>query len=139
MRIPRSTRHARTTKALVLCVPSTRTKQRRDAQRPVKESDEETEDDTEPRTSLVYRSRWFVLSLTDGKPYEPVAVEAWWEDRALAGLGVTRIPFGHYDGKAQGYSAARREVAISWVAALPHKTLIHELAHVLLNHHAAKT
>jgi hypothetical protein len=32
------------------------------------------------------------------------------------------------------YATAQREVAISPVAALPHKTLFHQVAHILLDH-----
>ena len=73
----------------------------------------------------MYRSRWFVLAQTDGEPYEPVSLPSWSEERVLGSLGVRRIPFEHVDGNAQGYSTSSREIAISPVAALPHKTLFH--------------
>jgi hypothetical protein len=87
---------------------------------------------------FLYRARWFVLAQTDGKPYEPVPVTRWDEGRALATLGIARVLFGHTDGNTQGYSVGR-SIAISPVAALPHKTFFHETAHVLLEHEKDET
>ena len=83
---------------------------------------------------FAYRGRWFVLSQTEGKPYEPVSVPAWSEERALTTLGIRIVPFDHLDGNVQGYATPQGDIAINPVAALPHKTLFHELAHVLLKH-----
>jgi antirestriction protein ArdC len=120
-------------KAIVLCVPITTTN-RANGTQPAEGAEEENQEDASTRTFFTYRSRWFVLSQTDGEPYEPVTLPAWSETRALASLGVVRIPFEHHDGNAQGYATANREVAISPIAALPHKTLFHEVAHILLGH-----
>jgi hypothetical protein len=38
------------------------------------------------------------------------------------------------DGNAQGYAQPGRKLAVSPVAALPYKTLFHELGHVILGH-----
>src|SRR5438093_446391 len=38
------------------------------------------------------------------------------------------------DGNAQGYAQPGRKLAVSPVAPLPHKTLFHELGHVILGH-----
>src|SRR4051812_22218963 len=54
---------------------------------------------------------------------------------ALATLAIEQIPFDDLDGNTQGYATARK-VAISPVAAMPHKTLFHDLAHVILGHTA---
>ena len=48
---------------------------------------------------------------------------------------MTREAFHHLDGNAQGY-ATGRTVAVSPVAFMPHRTLFHELAHVVLGHTA---
>lgn len=85
------------------------------------------------RPFFVYRARWFVLSQTDGEPYQQVDVPFWNEDLALATLGIRRVPFDATDGNTQGYSSAQ-SIAISPVAALPHKTLMHEVAHIILGH-----
>jgi len=59
----------------------------------------------------------------------------WSKETALAGLNVAEISFSHTDGNCQGF-AANRTIAVSPLAALPHKTLFHELAHVILGHTA---
>jgi len=115
-------------KTLVLCVPIT-------------QAQPETDDDAvrEPaddasRVFFVYRSRWFVLSQTDGDAYDPVDVPAWSEERALKHLGIKIVPFDHLDGNVQGYATPEGNVAINPVAGLRHKTLFHELAHIILGH-----
>jgi hypothetical protein len=74
------------------------------------------------RVFFTYRARWFVLSQTDGDPYEPVSVPAWSEERALTSLGIKLVPFDHQDGNVQGYATPHGAIAINPVAALPHKT-----------------
>jgi hypothetical protein len=48
-------------------------------------------------------------------------------------LNVTRTPFEKMNGNIQGL-ANGREIAVNPVASLPHKTTLHELAHVVLGH-----
>ncbi len=86
-------------------------------------------------TRFVERPNWFVMSQTDGEPFELPALPAWDADRALGALDITRIPFEHIDGNCQGY-ARDRSVAVSPLAGAPIKTLIHEIAHILLGHTA---
>ncbi len=117
-------------KAIVLCVPITTTR----AKEATAENDDDDMQIEESRMFFMYRARWFVLSQTDGEAYTPVSTPSWSEELALAELGVRRVPFAHADGNAQGYATAQREIAISPVAALPHKTLFHEVAHILLDH-----
>ena len=116
-------------KALVLCMPVT-----------VRVNDETapTSPSDRPRTKTVFawKPRWFVLAQTDGAPFEEaLSVPEWDAARALGTLRVTREPFHHTDGNVQGY-ARERTVAVSPIAALPMKTLFHELGHVLLHHTA---
>jgi hypothetical protein len=85
------------------------------------------------RTCFVYRPHWFVLSQTEGEEYEPAELPQWSEARALGALHIERIAFAHTDGNAQGY-ARDRQVAISPIAFTPSRTLMHELAHVVLGH-----
>jgi antirestriction protein ArdC len=117
-------------KALVLCVPVT--------PKATEPSDGELADaaptELPARVFFTFRSRWFVLSQTDGDPYEPVSVPSWSEERALATLGIRIVPFDHLDGNVQGYATTDGSIAINPVAALPHKTLFHEVAHILLDH-----
>ncbi|HEY7118887.1 MAG TPA: ArdC-like ssDNA-binding domain-containing protein [Tepidisphaeraceae bacterium] len=86
-------------------------------------------------TRFVLKSHWFVLAQTDGADYVPAELPTWQEMRALEVLQVTRVPFDHPDGNCQGYARAR-SIAISPVAFAPHRTLFHELAHVVLGHTA---
>ena len=60
-------------------------------------------------------------------------IPAWSKERALAALGIQEVPFVETNGNVQGY-ARKREIAISPIAAMPHKTLFHELAHIELSH-----
>ncbi len=84
-------------------------------------------------TVFIYRPRWFFLSQTEGTDYVPQELPAWSESHALYRLGIKRVTFTHPNGNTQGY-AMERCVAVSPIAALPHKTLFHEVAHVLLGH-----
>ena len=109
-------------KALTLCMPVT-----------VKGKDSMGDD--EIFTRFIYRPRWFVLSQTEGQDVEPDLPPAWEKSKALAALNITETPFELLDGNTQGY-ARGRSVSVSPLAALPHKTLFHELAHVTLGHTA---
>jgi len=84
-------------------------------------------------TRFIYRPHWFVLSQTDGEPYVPAELPQWSESTALSNLRIERVPFRHADGNAQGY-AVDRSVAVSPIAFMPARTLMHELAHVVLGH-----
>jgi len=87
------------------------------------------------RRRFVFRPNWFVLSQTEGDPYEPVSIPTWDEAAALYALHIDRVSFSHVDGNCQGYAQAR-EIAVSSIAYLPHRTLFHEMAHVILGHTA---
>ena len=111
-------------KAIWLCMPLTR-----------KQKDKESNDEQTIITTFVWKPLWFVLSQTNGEPVAMPAIPEWNKERALAALKIEEIPFTTTDGNVQGY-AQKREVAISPVAAVPHKTLFHELAHIELGHTA---
>jgi len=113
-------------KAIRLCMPVT-----------CKTKAESTEPDAKDATftRFVYRSNWFVLAQTDGAETTAATVPEWDADTALKALDIARTPFEHLDGNCQGY-AIGRTVAISPLAEYPHKTLFHELAHVVLGHTA---
>ena len=123
--------------AITLCMPV----QVKSRNRSANERDTERADDDPAakkaavKTVFVYRPRWFVLSQTDGDPYIPTEMPEWSEARALKALSIERIDFTHTDGNCQGF-ARERKVAISPIAASPHETLFHELAHVILGHTA---
>lgn len=106
-------------KAIWLCMPLTR-----------KRKNEETGEDDEIITTFVWKPRWFVLSQTEGEPVPMPKTPEWDADRALAKLQIEGIPFTERDGNVQGYAPKGRQIAISPIAALPLKTLLHEAAHV---------
>lgn len=81
------------------------------------------------------RNNWFVLSQTDGEAVKEEPPPDWNEERALAALEIQRVTFKHTNGNVHGYAAAR-QVAVSPVATFPLKTLVHEMAHVILGHTA---
>ena len=113
-------------KALTLCMPIT-----------IKKKDETRDHDADVAvfTRFVYKSRWFVLSQTEGEPLSEQPIPAWDAARALRSLAIEEIPFTHTDGNCLGV-ARDRSIAINPVNPLPHKTRFHELAHVLLGHTA---
>jgi hypothetical protein len=84
-------------------------------------------------TRFVYRPHWFVLAQTEGTAIEPTLPPAWERSKALGALGIAECPFDLLDGNCQGYAVEHR-ISVSPVAALPHKTTFHEMAHVLLGH-----
>ncbi len=91
-------------------------------------------DEVGVRTIFVFKKNWFVLSQTEGAPYEPESIPAWDRAAALAALNIREEAFAVVDGNVQGYAATgTATVAISPIAAMPAKTLFHEIAHVLLH------
>jgi antirestriction protein ArdC len=108
-------------KAIWLCMPLTRKRK------------SDVGDDEEVITSFAWKPFWFLLSQTEGEPVPMPMIPTWDKDRALTALNIKQVEFTHTDGNVQGY-AQKREFAISPLAALPHKTLFHELSHVELGH-----
>jgi antirestriction protein ArdC len=115
-------------KAVWLCMPITYKRKSEE-----KQTDESQPAETEVITGFVWKPNWFVMSQTDGEPVPMPAIPAWDKASALAALNIAEGEFSHTNGNTQGY-ARKREVAISPLAELPHKTLFHELAHVELGH-----
>jgi hypothetical protein len=107
-------------RALTLCMPITC------------KSDE---DPDKRYTRFVFKPRWFVLAQTEGESVQPEAAPEWNKETALSALGITETAFELTNGNVQGY-AKKRAVSISPLATLPHKTLFHELAHIVLGHTA---
>jgi hypothetical protein len=115
-------------RALILCMPITR--KVRDEQA-ANSSDEGNGERT--FTSFMHKARWFVISQTIGDEFTPPRLPEWEAERAIAALDIEQIAFTDTDGNCQGY-AKKRQIAINPVAQLPHKTLFHETAHVILGH-----
>ena len=90
--------------------------------------------ENEKRKIFTYRNSWFFLGQTSGDDVEFETGPEWNKDTALKALNVTEESFSHPNGNAQGYAKAGRRIAINPVAELPHKTLFHELAHIVLGH-----
>ena len=116
-------------KALILCMPLAckRTKT-------VKADDGTEQEEQFAFTHFTYKAHWFVLSQTEGAEYQPTALPEWDEASALQALNVERVDFTMLNGNTQGYAQPGRKIAVSPVAAMPHKTLFHELGHVVLGH-----
>jgi antirestriction protein ArdC len=111
-------------RAITLCMPVTVKR---------KEISDSGEECDATFTTFVYKSRWFVLAQTEGQAIESRTIPGWDSDKALSGLDIQRVEFTALDGNCQGY-ACKRSIAINPVAQLPHKTLFHEVAHVILGH-----
>lgn len=121
--------------ALVLCMPITLKAKDWDQKRAEGGSSAgHGENFSGARTVFVYKKRWFVLSQTEGKEYEPEPIPEWDRDAALVALGIQEEPFSMLDGNCQGYATKDRKIAVSPVAVLPHKTFFHEVAHIVLGH-----
>jgi antirestriction protein ArdC len=97
-----------------------------------KDSDGNKTDDV--FSTFVLRPNWFVMAQTEGEDFQSEAVSPDWDkSKALAALDISEVQFTLGNGNVQGY-ASGRTIAINPVAALPHKTRFHELAHVVLGH-----
>ena len=114
-------------RALILCMPITRKARDEEA-----ESNGDDANGERTFTSFMHKARWFVISQTYGSDLGPVTIPEWDAERALSTLCIERITFDKTDGNCQGF-ARGSQIAINPVAQLPHKTLFHEMAHVLLH------
>lgn len=118
-------------KAIPLVMPVTLKKKSEDS-----DAGEESADGV--RTIFILKRNWFSLDQTEGEAFKPeVSIPDWDKAKALATLDIKEVPFEMADGNCQGYAKRGvREVAINPVAAMPWKTLFHEIAHHLLGHTA---
>jgi antirestriction protein ArdC len=88
---------------------------------------------------FVYKALWFAYSQTEAIPgledthKAEKAPEGWDAGLALKALRIEEKAYDMIDGNCQRY-AKGRSVAINPMAAHPTKTLIHELAHIVLGH-----
>ncbi len=111
-------------KAIVLCQPVT-----------IKTKATTTDDEPGMVTRFMYRAHWFVLAQTDGETLPAAVVPGWDKAAALETLHITEQPFTLTNGNIAGY-ASGRTVAINPVGDHPLRTLLHELAHIVLGHTA---
>src|SRR5208282_2689983 len=91
----------------------------------------------EMRQQFVFRNYWFVLVQTEGETTYEQPIPGFDLDAALHSLKIIRAPFDEINCNVQGF-AHQREIAVSPIAALPLKTTLHELAHVILGHTASQ-
>ena len=99
------------------------------------QTDSVQEETAEPQTRYAFRFRayWFVLAQTEGEDTYTAPIPGFDIDIALQTLNITRTPFDELNGNIQGF-ARGREIAVNPAAGLPHRTTLHELAHVVLGH-----
>ena len=89
--------------------------------------------ETQIRYAFRFRAYWFVLVQTEGEDAYVPPIPGFDIDTALRTLDITRTPFDEMNGNIQGF-ANGHEIAVSPVAAIPHKTTFHEIAHIVLGH-----
>jgi len=99
------------------------------------QTDNDQDETAEPQTCYAFRFRayWFVLAQTEGEDTYTPPIPDFDIDTALRALDITRTPFEEMNGNIQGF-ANGREIAVNPLAALPHKTTLHEIAHIVLGH-----
>jgi antirestriction protein ArdC len=85
------------------------------------------------RSTFGFRAYWFVLAQTDGEAMDTLLIPGFNLETALRTLNISRTEFDEINGNIQGF-ATGREIAVSPVAAIPHKTTFHEIAHCVLEH-----
>jgi len=85
-----------------------------------------------------FRAYWFVLAQTEGEETYVAPIPGFDMDTALGTLHITRMAFDEINGNIQGF-ARQRKIAVNPLAALPHKTTFHEVAHIVLGHTATET
>jgi hypothetical protein len=95
------------------------------------QTDSVQDETAEPQTRYAFRFRayWFVLAQTEGEDTYAAPIPGFDIDIALRALNITRTPFEEMNGNIQGF-ANGREIAVNPLAALPHKTAFHEIAHL---------
>lgn len=99
---------------------------------PIKKTDENGEEKV-AFVKFKYVKALIKLSETIGEDLPEVEIPDWSVKTALAALDIEEVDFDHNDGNTQGYSNGRK-VAINPVAVYPIKTMIHEIAHIVLGH-----
>lgn len=128
-------------KAIALWMPVT-VKFRKDAKDGECEDGDHNPDAGGARSIFVMRNNWFAFEQTEpderaecpGYSAPPAPTVGWDLAQALQELDIEEVPFESVKGNAQGYAIpSLRRIAVSPVAAIPHKTRFHELAHCLLH------
>ena len=92
------------------------------------------------RTIFILKNNWFALSQTEGADFtHEVVIPDWDKAKALATLKIVEGDFKLTNGNAQGYAVPNEgRLAINPLAAMPWKTLFHEMAHCLMHSEEAQ-
>lgn len=111
-------------KALSLCMPVT-----------IKKNNNISEEKTDDYKQIfVIKRNWFLLNDTDGDDFVFELKHPIWNHKiALQNLDINLTEFTMFNGNCQGY-AEGRNIAINPLAYFPIKTMMHEIAHVILGH-----
>jgi antirestriction protein ArdC len=112
-------------KAITLCMPIT-----------VKRTEKDQDGAEVERQFIVrflFKPHWFVYCQTDGKEMEMPEVPGWDYKKALKTLNISEIPFEYLNGNCQGY-ALDGKIALNPMADHAFQTIIHEMAHNVLEH-----
>jgi hypothetical protein len=87
---------------------------------------------------FTWRNLWFFLSQTDGEEIQREEPQGWDYKKVLAAYGIKETSFRLMDGNTQGYAAEGNEIAINPLAAHYWQTMIHEMAHTILEHRGSE-
>ncbi len=82
---------------------------------------------------FIYKPRWFVLSQTEGEPFEPAEIPGWDAATACQALGANLGRFDMLNGNIGGYSQGDKVTVNPLFAERYHRVLFHELGHYLLH------
>jgi antirestriction protein ArdC len=89
-------------------------------------------------TKFMLKNCIFAIDQTEGDTFAPeLKIPTWDSQLALATLNIAQVNFTELNGNCQGF-ASGKSIAVNPIAAFPHKTRFHELAHVVLGHTKAE-
>ena len=114
-------------KGITLCMPMLQ------RQRVLQDEADTREVEASRLSAFAFRAYWFVLAQTDGDAVSNPPIPGFDLETALRVLDITRGNFDEINGNIQGF-AVDRMIAVSPIAAIPHKTTFHEIAHCVLRH-----
>jgi len=84
-------------------------------------------------TSFKYLPHWFVLSQTEGEPYELPELPGFDLGNAIVSLEIEPVEFTSTQGNCMGY-AEGRTFAVNPLGKHQMATTMHEIAHIVLGH-----
>ena len=102
-----------------------------------KETDENGNEKETKKVIFKYLPRWFAMSQTDGKEFKPeqADIKGFDLNKVYKKFGIKIVPFDMTDGNCQGFARVQgKELAINPIAEHPEMTILHEVAHIALEH-----